>query len=284
MPPALPVSVLRSTINILTIPTISKPFPLPSITGKTSDKTGLKYPRPLPGAISCSHTFLLRLQPTGADSRESNHLGELSEVKDPRNAKWNHKSTGLPPSRKWILQNSFSSTSAWPLSSLQPSSGLPGTPGPATSTLLPRAPPDPQTLVLSSPLQGSCSSAGNTPTDPGGRCLSSRPHLLSPRLHFSNFPTPSPQSIKKEEPGKATPRSAGRFGTPHSRLTLHHSRRRRRAAAKVAPRKPGGGRRTCAGGSWPHLPGGAERVTRGRRVVTGPDSTHCAARVAERPV
>lgn len=135
-----------------------------------------------------------------------NHLGEISEVSDPRHANWNHKSTGLPPSRKWILQNSSSSTSAWPLSSLQPSSGLPGTPGPATSTLLPHSPPYPQTP--SSPVLSkgpSLQQEIHQAIPVGGACPLSRPHLLSQRLHFSNFPTLSPQVHKEGRTRDSTP-------------------------------------------------------------------------------
>lgn len=182
-----------------------------------------------------------------------NHLGELSEVKDPRYGNWNHKSTGLSPSRKWILQNASSSTSAWPLSSLQPNSGLFGTPGPATFTLLPRFPLDPQTLVFSSPLQGSFSSAGNTPTDPGGRCLSSRPHLLSQRLHFSNFPTPSPQ-VHKE--GRT------RDSNPALRRPLRYP------ALQTHPLPPPPPPRRCEGGA--QEAGRREAHLRGRELAAPP--------------
>lgn len=128
------------------------------------------------------------------------------------------------------------------MSSLQPSSGLPGNPGPSISTLFPRSPQtDPLPPSL---LRGSYSAAGNPSRDPGGgRRLSSRPHL-----HFQNFVTPSPQvqgRALERSPTLCRPRPVPALHSPAATATAAAAAA---AAAKVAPRKPGGGKRTCAGG------------------------------------
>lgn len=125
------------------------------------------------------------------------------------------------------MRNSSSSTSAWPLSSLQLSSGLPGNPEPV-SNLFSRSP---QTLFLPILAKGPSHQQEIHQATLGGRRLCSRPHLQSQRHHFQNLVTPSPQVQ-----GRALERSPP-LCRPHPVPVLH------------SPAATAASRRRCEGGA-----------------------------------
>lgn len=147
-----------------------------------------------------------------------------------------------PAERKWIIEKLFLFNFCLVFElSLQPSSGLPGNPDPSISTLFPRSPQTLFHLIFS---EGPSRQQEIHQAILGGRRLSSRPHLQSQRHHFQNFVTPSPQvqgRALERRPALCRPRPVPVLHSPAATAAAA-------AAAKVAPRKLGGGRRTCAGG------------------------------------